>query len=120
MVRLRTARVHRAERYHPRYSSGQVNEVKGLLYLSFPGWYCASCKHAASLHSQVLALASTPRDALEMNGTGRIPESGTLQQIAAQTRIVKRRKQVNVASNPDLAIAFHRCLDFSVRVVSGQ
>src|SRR5215470_6255695 len=51
---------------------------------------------------------------------GRIPESGTLQQVAAHTRIAKRRKQVDVAFRSDLAIAFRRCLHVGGRVVPGQ
>ena len=51
---------------------------------------------------------------------GRIPESGTLQQVAAHARIAKRRKQVNVALHSDSAIAFRRCLHFGGGVVPGQ
>jgi hypothetical protein len=51
---------------------------------------------------------------------GRIPESGTLQQVAAHARITKRRKQINVAFHSDFAIAFRRCLHFGGRVVPGQ
>src|SRR5262249_8554279 len=46
---------------------------------------------------------------------GRIPESGTLQQVAAHTRIAKRPKQVDVALHSDSAIAFRRCLHFGRR-----
>jgi hypothetical protein len=51
---------------------------------------------------------------------GRIPESGSLQELAVHTRIAKHRKQVDVAFHSDLAIAFRRRLHFGGRVVPGQ
>src|SRR5262249_35825764 len=65
--------------------------------------------------------AGSERDGLvRQPRAGRIPESGTLQQVAAHTRIAKHRKEVDIAFHSDLAIAFRRGLHFGGRVVAGQ
>src|SRR5262249_37829934 len=51
---------------------------------------------------------------------GRIPESGTLQQVAAHTRIAKRRKQVDVAFHSDFVVALRCGLHLGGGVVPGS